>query len=359
MTMFSSPHTHRLGNRREGCRGFTILEIAIVLAIMGIITAIALPAFERMQRNTRFSALINDLRVLGGAFQHYNSTNGGWPSLSTTAGVVPEGMQDFLRETNWTKTTIFGGGYVWEKDVTHNGRKVRAAIAIQPTDAAPVSMTRQEMAMFDTQYDDGNLATGFFQAGYLDLPLYVIEDDPAYVAATNPGDTADDQAAADAAAKAAAEAKAAADKAAADKAAADQAAAEAAAKAAAEAQAAAEKAAAEAAAAAAEQAKADAIKNLQDTQSAAVADLKSDEQRLKDLEKWADKLDLKVPKNLKNRLEDVKDAVEDLKDATVDSKKLTTYIQDFLDAQAAMAKALTQYEATLQAAQDKEDKKGK
>ena len=98
---------------------------------------------------------------------------------------------------------------------------------------------------------------------------------------------------------------------------------------------------------------------MQATQSAAVADLKSDEQRLKDLEKWADKLDLKVPKNLKNRLEDVKDAVEDLKDATVDSKKLTTYIQDFLDAQAAMAKALTQYEATLQAAQDKEDKKGK
>lgn len=359
MTMFSSPHTHRLGNRREGCRGFTILEIAIVLAIMGIITAIALPAFERMQRNTRFSALINDLRVLGGAFQHYNSTNGGWPPLSTTAGVVPEGMQDFLRETNWTKTTIFGGGYVWEKDVTHNGRKVRAAISVQPTDNAPVSMTRQEMAMFDAQYDDGNLATGFFQAGYLDLPLYVIEDDPAYVAATNPDDTTDDQAAADAAAKAAAEAQAAADKAAADQAAADQAAAEAAAKAAAEAQAAAEKAAAEAAAAAAEQAKADAIKNLQATQSAAVADLKSDEQRFKDLEKWADKLDVKVPKNLKNRLEDVEDAVDDLKDATVDSRKLTTYIQDFLDAQAAMEKALTQYEATLQAAQDKEDRKGK
>ncbi len=331
MTKEMLPHKHRMGNHREGCRGFTVLEIAIVVAIIGIITAIALPAFERMQRNTRFSALINDLRVLGGAFQHYNATNGGWPPLSTNAGVVPEGMQDFLRETNWTKTTIFGGGYVWEQDVTHNGRKVRAAIAIQPTDNSPVSMTRQEMEMFDAQYDDGNLATGFFQAGYLNLPLYVIEDDPGYVAATNPADTADDQAAADAAA----EAQAAADKAAADQ------------------------AAAEAAAAAAEQAKADAIKKLQATQGAAAADLKSDEQRFKDLEKWADKLDVKVPRNLKNRLEDVKDAVDDLKDATVDSKKLTTNIQDYQDAQAAMVKALAKYEATLKAAQAKADKKGK
>jgi len=102
-----------------------------------------------------------------------------------------------------------------------------------------------------------------------------------------------------------------------------------------------------------------AIKNLQATPSEGIADRKLDEQRFKDLEKWADKLDVNVPKNLKNRLEDVKDAVDKLKDATVNSKNLTTYIQDYLDAQAAMVKALAQYEATLRAAQDKADKKNK
>lgn len=305
-------------DRRKNCGGFTLLEIAIVLVIVGIVTTIALPAFERMQRNSRFSTLINDLRVLAGAFQHYNSTNGEWPALSASVGVVPAGMQDFLRDTNWTKQTAFGGGFIWEQDVTHNGRKVRAAIAIQPTDTSPVRITPKEMAQFDTMYDDGNLTTGYFQAGYLDLPLYVLEDDPAYVATTDA--SAVDQAVADAAAQAAADAAA-------------------------------------AQAAAAEKAKADAIKALQATQSAAISDLKLDQQRYDDLVKLADRLDVNVPKNLRNRLENLKDAVDDLKSATVDSGKLAKYIEDYQEAQAALVKALNQYETTLQAAQAKADKK--
>ena len=188
--------------------GFTLLELAVVLAIMGIITAIALPAFERMQRNSRLSTLGNDLRVLAGAFQHYNTATGGWPPLSTEVGVVPTGMQEYLRDTNWTRPTAFGGGYVWENDVTHHGRKVRAAIALQSTDTSPVRMTAAEFAHFDEQFDDGDPATGYIQTGYLDLPLYVIEDDPDYVAATTPTDDAAAAAAAEAAAKAAAEAAA-------------------------------------------------------------------------------------------------------------------------------------------------------
>lgn len=333
----------------------------MVLAIMGIVTAIALPAFERMQRNSRLSALGNDLRVLADAFQHFNAATGGWPPLSTEVGVVPTGMQDYLRDTNWTRLTAFGGGYVWERDVTHNGRKVRAAIALQSTDASPVRMTDEEFARFDEQFDDGNPATGFIQAGYLGLPLYVIEDDPDYLAATAPSaDPAVDaaaKAAAEAAAKAAEEAAAqAAAKAAEDAAA--QAAADAATKAAEEAAA---KAAAEAAAKAAEEAAAKeaAIKALQTAQAAAASSLAADQTRYKQLVAWAEKLDVNEPKNLDNRLEDLKDAVKDYGKATVDAKNLKSLASDVTDAQAALTKALDQFEKQLQAAQERADKKKK
>ena len=327
---------------------------------MGIITAIALPAFERMQRNSRLSALGNDLRVLAGAFQHYNSATGGWPPLSTEVGVVPTGMEDYLRNTNWVRPTAFGGGYVWENDVTHNGRKVRAAIALQSTDTSPVRMTAAEIARFDDQFDDGNATTGFIQTGYLDLPLYVIEDDPVYAAA-NP--TVDDaaKAAEEAAAKAAAEAAAKAAEEAAAKAAeeaAAKAAEEAAAKAAEEAAA---KAAEEAAAKAAEEAaaKAAAVEALKTAQAAAATSYATGRERYEQLVDWADDLDVNEPRNLDNRLEDLKDAVKDYGKATLDSKNLPSLATEVQDSQAALDKALDQFEKTLQAAQERADKKKK
>lgn len=347
------PRSSRGEGVQRDQRGFTILEIAIVLAIMGIITAIALPAFERMQRNSRLSTLGNDLRVLAGAFQHFNAATGGWPPLSAEVGVVPTGMQDYLRDTNWTRLTAFGGGYVWERDVTHNGRKVRAAIALQSTDASPVRMTAAEFTRFDEQFDDGNPATGFIQKGYLDLPLYVIEDDPDYVAATTPVTDPAAEAAAKAAADAAA-AKAAEEAAAAAAKAAEEAAAKAAADAAAQ-------AAADAAAKAAEEAAAKeaAVKALQTAQAAAAASYAADQTRYKQLVAWADKLDVNEPGNLDNRLEDLEDAVKDYGKATVNTGNLTSLASEVQTAQAALDKALDQFESTLQAAQERADKKKK
>jgi len=338
------PRNSRGEDVQRDSRGFTILELAVVLAIMGIVTAIALPAFERMQRNSRLSALGNDLRVLAGAFQHYNAATGGWPPLSIEVGVAPAGMQDYLRDTNWTRQTAFGGGYVWERDVTHNGRKVRAAIALQSTETSPVRMTAAELVRFDAQFDDGNPATGYIQTGYLDLPLYVIEDDPDYLAASAPADDGAAQAAAEAAAKAAAEAAA-------------KAADEAAAKAAEEAAA---KAAEEAAAKAAEEAaKAAAVKALQTAQATAATRLAADQARYQQLVAWAKKLDVNEPRNVGNRLDGLEEAVQDYGKATVDTANLTSLASDVAGAQAAFTKALDQFEKQLQAAQERADKKKK
>src|SRR5688572_4676408 len=114
--------------------GFTLLELAVVVTILGLITAIALPAYARIQRNARFGVLINDYRVLTSAFQQYSAVNAAWPAYSSTQGAFPQGMEEYLRTTNWDQPTVFGGRYNWDQGVTHNGRKIKAAIAIYATE---------------------------------------------------------------------------------------------------------------------------------------------------------------------------------------------------------------------------------
>lgn len=166
-----------ISSRLRSASGFTLLELALVVTIIGIISAIALPSYQRIQRNTRFGALINDYRVFVGAFQQYSAVNAAWPAYGGSAGEFPQGMEAYLRATNWNQPSVFGGHYNWDRDVIHNGRKVKAAIAIYPTEGSPLTMTESEMQLFDNRYDDGNLATGAFQRGFGNNPLYIIEDD--------------------------------------------------------------------------------------------------------------------------------------------------------------------------------------
>ena len=64
----------------RGAAGFTLVEIMCVVGIIGMLCAIALPAFAKSRRESRINRMTNDLRIVCDAFNMYAMEHGDYPS---------------------------------------------------------------------------------------------------------------------------------------------------------------------------------------------------------------------------------------------------------------------------------------
>jgi prepilin-type N-terminal cleavage/methylation domain-containing protein len=75
MSVKPKPKGKTMQIKTNGKAGFTLVEIMIVVAIIGLLAAIAIPNFVRARESAQLNSIANNLRILEGAKEQYALEN--------------------------------------------------------------------------------------------------------------------------------------------------------------------------------------------------------------------------------------------------------------------------------------------
>jgi prepilin-type N-terminal cleavage/methylation domain-containing protein len=121
-------------------RGFTLVEIMIVVVIIGLLAVLAIPALQRVRGRTQISRTANDLRAMAQAFETYYLENGAWPPDAAPGA--------------WHSPPAIGGLWEWDYE---------PATPLISITLYQHRATLAQMTALDALIDDGNPATGQFR----------------------------------------------------------------------------------------------------------------------------------------------------------------------------------------------------
>jgi prepilin-type N-terminal cleavage/methylation domain-containing protein len=115
--------------------GFTLIEMLIVVVVIGILSAIAIPKFQNMKGRARAAALKSDLRNLVTAQEEYLSTNHVYSNSAAALG--------FTGSEGVTLTIVQAVPGGWSATTTHP-LSFPLVCAIYHGTAAPLAPATQE-----------------------------------------------------------------------------------------------------------------------------------------------------------------------------------------------------------------------
>jgi prepilin-type N-terminal cleavage/methylation domain-containing protein len=70
--------------RKKGEKGFTLIELLIVIAIIGILAAIAIPMYRTQTIKAKLTEVTNGMSNVASAMASYWQESGSWPAVTVT-----------------------------------------------------------------------------------------------------------------------------------------------------------------------------------------------------------------------------------------------------------------------------------